>query len=78
MIGEVYKCILDNGYNFKVGQTYKVIRESAVYLPQYESPEEVPVIVFEMDMWIPKYDFHIYFKNVDYIRDEKINLILKK
>jgi len=78
MIGEVYKCVSENGYNFIVGQSYKVIRETAIYLPQYDSPEEVPVVVFEKDMWIPVYDFHSHFKNIDYIREEKINSILKK
>ena len=76
MIGDVYKCISDNQYNFNLNQNYKVIRESVIYFPQYESPEEVEVIVFEKDMWIPKYDFHRYFKKIDSLRQDKLNLIL--
>ena len=76
MIDEIYQCIVKNEYGFIVGQNYRIDRLSEIYLPQSENLEVVDVIVFEKNMWIPKYDFSRVFKKLDYIRIDKINSIL--
>jgi len=77
MIDELYQCITENDYGFKPGNNYRVTRESEIYLPQSESLEVVDVIVFEKNMWIPKYDFNKIFIKLDYIRSDKIDSILR-
>lgn len=74
MIGYLFQCVKNNEYGFILGQNYRVDRESEIYLPKFE--EFVDVIVFEKDMWIPKYDFDSFFKKLDCIRINKINSIL--
>jgi hypothetical protein len=73
---EIYQCIKVNDYGFNVGQKYQVDRESEIYLPSSESLEVVDIIVFENDIWIPKYDFKNIFRKLDDIRFDKINSIL--
>lgn len=77
MIGELYKCIEDKGYNLKVGVDYRVVRMAEVYLPQHETMDVVDVVVFDKDLWIPKYDFNRCFIKVDEFRSNKIDTILK-
>ena len=61
---------------FILGQNYRVDRVSEIYLPNSEELEFVDVIVFEKDLWLPKYDFDKVFKKLDHIRINKINSIL--
>jgi len=77
MKNDIYQCITENEYGFNLGQNYRVNRESEIYLPSSESLEMIDVIVFEKDMWIPKYDFDRVFKKLDYLRSDKIDSILK-
>jgi hypothetical protein len=77
MIGDLYQCVNNNEYGFKIGQNYRVDRISEVYLPQSESLEFIDVIVFEKDLWVPEYDFKRIFKKLDNIRENKIDSILK-
>jgi len=76
MIGDLFQCVRNNEYGFILGQNYRVDRESEIYLPNSEDLEFVDVIVFEKDMWLPKYDFDKVFKKLDHIRINKINSIL--
>ena len=76
MVGELFQCMKSNEYGFKVGRLYRVDRESEIYLPQSESLEMIDVIVFEKDLWIPKYDFKSVFDKLDDLRFNKINSIL--
>lgn len=76
MFDGIYKCICANEYGFNLGQNYQVNRESEIYLPNSESLDVIDVIVFEDNLWIPKYDFDKVFKKLDYLRLDKINSIL--
>jgi len=76
MIEGIYQCVKENEYRFILGQNYHIDRESEIYLPSYETLELIDVIVFDNDMWIPKYDFNRVFKKLDYLRTDKINSIL--
>jgi hypothetical protein len=77
MVHGIYQCIKHNDYGFNFGQNYEVNRESEIYLPSSEDLEVIDIIVFESNQWIPKYDFDIIFKKLDYIRIDKIDSILK-
>jgi hypothetical protein len=77
MIDETYQCVQYNEYVFEFGKKYRIIRESEIYLPNSESLDIIDVIVFEKDMWIPKYDFNRVFKKLDYLRSDKIDSILR-
>lgn len=76
MVGDLFQCVKNNEYGFILGQNYRVDRVSEIYLPNSEELEFVDVIVFEKDLWLPKYDFDKVFKKLDHIRINKINSIL--
>jgi hypothetical protein len=78
LMSEIYQCIKQNKYGFKLGEKYIFNRESEIYLPSSDEASVIDVIVFEHDMWIPKYDFEKVFQKLQDVRLNKINSIFDK